>query len=763
MGFPSFPEHLANLDPAALTRLLAARPDMLVDPVPRGFTQLAQRLGGDHSLSLAMRTLNRDTVIVGLTCAVLGDSATVPAVVRLLDAPATVVRECLADLCDRGLMWIDGERVHLPDRLREHWAAEVGGDLPAAEMAQQVLADELRVVAAGLGVAVDGLRKPELIARISDAMADPRPLADTIAALPPDARDRLHDLCHDHFEFGFGYSEPGRDELTDLLVRAGLVLRPGRRPAVPREVATAFWLAHDRATITGRPAIAPAEPAAPGVRRASQAAAREAVRAVSTLLDQARAQPLAALKKGGVGPRERTRLGKYLSMPADELVLWIDLAHAAGLLAEVTAGYAPTDAYQDWRAAALSGQWAALVTAWQHLEHAPLNREMDGDKEHPPPLPLMSGAGVIRRALLAATGGDRSVRAAGAEIDWFCPMHGYPPAQRDEKVRAAMREAELLGVFAGDRRSELGEHLLADAEDDDLATRCAELLPEAPCEVLLQSDLTAVVSGQPSAAVSKLLASSAVPEARGTAEVWRFSEQSVRGALDVGWTAAGLLSELATVSSRAVPQPLEYLVHDAARRHGKVRVRGMRSCVVADEVLITEIASTRALAKLQLSRVAPTVLSSPFEIDHVLERLRVAGLSPMAEDSSGVVIVETRAEHEAPTTRRARTAKRPTSHTPASLAEQLVADPAAAAGSATFDLLAKVNRYLDKTELTQLADAVDHQLNILITYRDRKDGRVNLLIQPNGVFGNQLDAWCHLREADHEFAIADIETVVATG
>ncbi len=70
----------------ALTALLQARPDVLVQPVPRGFSQLAQRLGGAESLGVAMRTANRDMVIVGQAIVALGASATVPGLVQLLGA-----------------------------------------------------------------------------------------------------------------------------------------------------------------------------------------------------------------------------------------------------------------------------------------------------------------------------------------------------------------------------------------------------------------------------------------------------------------------------------------------------------------------------------------------------------------------------------------------------------------------------------------------------------------------------------------------------
>jgi hypothetical protein len=67
------------------------------------------------------------------------------------------------------------------------------------------------------------------------------------------------------------------------------------------------------------------------------------------------------------------------------------------------------------------------------------------------------------------------------------------------------------------------------------------------------------------------------------------------------------------VSDRALPQPLDYLISDVARRHGSVRVRDVRSCVTGSEAEITEILHTRSLRRLQLSRLAPTVLASPFK------------------------------------------------------------------------------------------------------------------------------------------------------
>ena len=60
-----FDEHLAELGQPALAALLRARPDVLVEPAPRGFAALAQRLSSASSLVAVLQTLNRDQLVAG--------------------------------------------------------------------------------------------------------------------------------------------------------------------------------------------------------------------------------------------------------------------------------------------------------------------------------------------------------------------------------------------------------------------------------------------------------------------------------------------------------------------------------------------------------------------------------------------------------------------------------------------------------------------------------------------------------------------------
>ena len=573
-----FDEHLAGLAEPALAALLRARPDVLVEPAPRGFAALAQRLSSASSLVAVLQTLNRDQLVAG-------EAITAGRQHRL---DRRLFAEVLAQLQALGLVW--GTDLRLPPLLAQHWSLDTGHG-------------------------------------------------------------------------------------TEL---------------------------------TGRPELPLARTDATSVRRAAQAAAAAVLDGVASLLDKATARPIAALRKGGIGSRELSRLARELAAEPDAVARWLDLAGEAGLLGEVDEGFAPTTDYPQWRDRRPARRWAQLAVAW-HSRPA---------------------GGPVRRALLTAASGGVSVRAVAAEIDWFCPTRD------DADLAEALREAELLGAIAGDTLTELGEHLIG--RFDDLA----EVLPPVEAGVILQSDLTAIVSG----AVPPALKAAAVRE--GSA-VWRFSAASVRSALDAGWRAEDLLRDLGEM-----PQPLEYLIRDVDRRHGHVRVRAVNSCVLADEATAAEI--SKRLPGFAL--LAPTVLSSSDSPAKVLAVLRNAGYAPVGEDPTGAVMIERRPEHRAEAT----PAVAETSISAEELAARLIAEPhVPIERGPTFDRLARQNRTLSPVELALLADAVDREGDVVIGYRDRHGSRTVRRIRPEQLLDGWLDSWCYLREDEREFAVANIESVEA--
>ncbi|QYN37803.1 helicase-associated domain-containing protein [Pseudonocardia sp. DSM 110487] len=751
----SLATYLATLDVDRLEALLRRRPDVLIDPAPRTVDELAMRLNGIESLTRALELLNRDEMIVARAVALIGEPTPATLAGRL-GVPEDQVQHLIDGLCAYGLAWhVDG-RVGLPARWAEQLAESVARFRPLAVIARQANVEHLRAAVAGLGGEPDGLRKPDLGVRLEELIDDPAVIARAVAGLSGRGRRYLDQVCRGSFVY-LGFRSENRGSIADL-TRAGLLVDgPSRVPELPRETAVMLLLLGEDGGLTGAPQL----PAATSELDDGRAGAEGALRAVTTLLDEARIRPLAALKKGGVGTRERARIARLgLAEPA----LWIDIAAAAGLLALTPEGYPATSAFDEWRDEDPGVRWARIALAWFGLALAPTSREID-DGEVPPPLPLESFGGLIRRALFRAAAGGRSIRAVGEQIDWLCPLHHYDAAGRARKVAAAVQEATQLGLVAGDRLTALGEQLAADADgpdaEEELARRATELLPATAGSLVLQSDLTAVASGQLSAAASKLLAGTAVAESRGTAAIWRFTPDSVRGALDDGWSADELRAALAAASDRPLPQPLDYLIGDVARRHGSVRVRVVRSCVTGEEPEISEILHTRSLRRLQLTRLAPTVLASPLEAGDLLPKLRAAGFAPMPEDAEGVVTVPQKENRSAPSPRTARARARVD---PCDLAARLLAARTVTApASKTEAELASLAPGLDVAEVALLADALERGRDVKIVYRNKEGNRTARDIRPEQLYGRWLNAWCHLRSAEREFTVAGIESVGPVG
>src|SRR5699024_11490842 len=132
-----------------------------------------------------------------------------------------------------------------------------------------------------------------------------------------------------------------------------------------------------------------------------------------------------------------------------------------------------------------------------------------------------------------------------------------------------------------------------------------------------------------------LVASTAVIESHGHGLTVRFTPDSVGSAIERGLEAEELLSRLRAHSPTPLPQALEYLIADAARRHGSVRVGAAGAYVRADA---PELAALVADPRLGLRSLAPTVAASVREPDTLLRVLRETGSPAVAESRSGEVL-----------------------------------------------------------------------------------------------------------------------------
>ncbi|GAA0484692.1 helicase-associated domain-containing protein [Streptomyces olivaceiscleroticus] len=416
----------------------------------------------------------------------------------------------------------------------------------------------------------------------------------------------------------------------------------------------------------------------------SQAAAAGLGGALERLLAALAVQPAALRKSGGPAVREIKRLAKAAGTSEPRTRLLLDLLLAADLLALTrtpTGTVAlPTGGYDDWLAlppgerllpvlTAWAGHWA--IATWTPFGEAPTALERGDDRRAP----------ALRHGLLAALatctegGAGRGVpvpapdapslealRPLIAVTAWHRPLAVADEPLILERAAHTLDEAAFLGLVAYGTLTPLGRALLrteTDADPAPLRGALRSLLPPPLEQALFQGDLTAVVPGPPSTALSTLLALVADRESEDSATAWRFSGASVRRALDAGRTADALIEDLTAVSATGpLPHPLTYLIKDTARTHGRIRVVRAGCCIRSDDpALVAELAAHRALRDLGLRAIAPTVLVSAEEPGPTLEALRAAGYAPALEAETGTTVVE-----RAPTHRSRAPLRKPADH-----------------------------------------------------------------------------------------------------
>jgi hypothetical protein len=377
------------------------------------------------------------------------------------------------------------------------------------------------------------------------------------------------------------------------------------------------------------------------------------------------------------------------------------------------------------------------------------------------------------RAAIVGVAGERpgcgvtEPAALAALTLWRQPFGFGDPDTAPARALACWREATMLGVVAAAAVSASGRALLDGVED--LAGALGDV-GATQRTVRLQADLTAVVTGTPSAELAALLDSAAEVESRGTAYTWRFGPASVRRALDAGHTAGGLLADLRTVAGGTVPQPLEYLITDVARRHGAVRASAVACCLRSeDTVLLAEIAADKRLRGLELRLLAPTVLACGTALEDTLAALRKAGYAPVAETADGTPVIERPTAHRAAVAPpRAKVARQRTAGSrplsapdPVALARALLAapddQPVATTGSLATVRAAAVN--LTGGEARILAHAIDNHQPVAIHYLNRDGNPSSRVIDDIELSGGSLSAWCRLRDDHRWFNLARITAV----
>lgn len=627
---------LRGLPDEALAALLRLRPD-LVTPTPTDTATLAARAQSTISVARALDDLDQFTleILDGL---------------RLLPQPSLSAVVALS------------QHPGVPDavnRLRARFL--VHGDLEALRLVPAI-EDVSSPFPAGLG-------RPaaQLSPDVAELVGDPAKMRRALLSAPAPARAVLDRLAEGP---PVGMMSTLTEPVAWLLDHRLLAQVSEEAVELPRELG--LLLRRDAGPL-GRlhpkPPPAASEPREQSaVDSAGAGQAMSAVRHTEDLLEALAADPAPVLRGGGMGVLPHRRLAKVAGLSEQDAALFFETAYAAGLIGELETStestFVPTSGYDQWRGLPLAQRWTRLANAWLAMSRQPALAGRRDERDRPmtvlSPQLERASAPAVRRAILSGLAEPEGSAPTADElievIRWHAPrrMRGREGAYRD-----AIREAATLGLTGANALTTYGRALLAgfdeDGDDDPLGLRpdgmlppdetpavvaLNELLPPPVDHVLVQADLTVVVPGPAEPALATELELIADHESGGGASVYRVTQAGVRRALDAGYHANDLHDLFKRRSRTAVPQALTYLIDDVARTHGGLRTGTAGAYLRSDdESLITTALADRRLADLQLRRLAPTVLITPFTSGRLLNSLREAGYAPVPEDASGAAVL----------------------------------------------------------------------------------------------------------------------------
>lgn len=430
-----------------------------------------------------------------------------------------------------------------------------------------------------------------------------------------------------------------------------------------------------------------------------------AVTGVSELVTELLAEPAHELQKGGLALPSVKRLATALSVTMTDVPGMLSIAARAGLVAREGRLWLATDAGTGWQQHSTPQRWSALVAAW--IDALPSDiRDLLAQRAHAP-----WGAGLQ------------------ALVVWNYPAGGGDIQQR---VAQFAGDAELLGLTAQDTPSSPGTLLLENGIDA-ATERMNALFPAEVDRVYLQHDLSIVAPGPLTPAIDTRLRAVADVEGRALASAYRVSEASVNRAISTGETADSLLAFLTEISLTGIPQPLNYLVAETARRYGRVRVGSIvetadaprhdsrnRSYIASDDTnLLHTLEVDQALAALGLVRDDGRLVSR-FARDEVFWALTDARYPVAAENPDGAIV----------NLRRGRTVPAPRQESPdatAALVGRLRAAAAESGPDATRAWLAR-----------QLEIAVRARVALIVSVTMPDARVVEYALEPTGVGGGRL-------------------------
>lgn len=447
-------------------------------------------------------------------------------------------------------------------------------------------------------------------------------------------------------------------------------------------------------------------------------------------------EPPTALRTGGIGVRDLKRIAEHMGVDEVCAGFVAELCYLSGLVVvDPDDQILPTSAFDIWLTKSAEERWYSLSILWLDTSRVSGLIGKISDKNIAPLGPELDRAGVslIRRTTLKVLIENPEIspkiESLQEVVKWWNPQR-----VNNDFIFWNLREAEWLGITGQGVISTFGINLLNSSET--LGVEAA--LPKPVDHILIQADNSAVAPGPLTAELSAELGTIADIESRGGATVYRFSEASIRRGLDHGKTGEQIKTFLTKTSKTPMPQPLDYLIADVAKRHGRLRVGTAHTYIrCEDEGLVQQILHDKKCEHLRLRKIASQVLVTELELTEVISELREYGYLPAAENASGVLLSQ-------PNLRRSKSRPKPpriiSEFTAPKEAIVLAAVKTIRAGERSRKVEPIIPGTSSNETLALINQYIDEKRTLVISYADNNGGVSNRIIEPISISLGTLTA-----------------------
>ena len=709
----TFADELRARADDALASIFKLRPD-LVSPVPNDFSALAARATSTPSLVRALDSINMwHYQIIEAACAL-------PEPFKKSEIVSVTSEEtafALDHLWQMGLLYKEGNNYRTPTNLKV-----LIGDEPA-----------------GLG--------PIAVKKFDFSILKEIPKAseEVLAKLtwgPP--RGQIGNI-----------KKPG-NAIGWLLDNGVLVALDSNTVALPRDVAIKLRGGKiHKEMVSKAPNLIGKEVVQKQIDLAAIANISTILRWCEELLHNLSDEPPTALRTGGLGVRDLKKIAEHLGIDETCAGFVAELCYLGGLLViDSDDQILPTSAFDIWLTKSAEERWYSLVVLWLDTSRVSGLIGKISDKNVAPLGPELdrAGASLIRRSTLKVLNDNPritpDVKSLQEIVKWINPQRA-----NNDYVEWTLREAEWLGITGQGALSTFGSNLLNEKEMLEIEPA----LPKPVDHILIQADNSAVAPGPLTPELASEMGTIADIESRGGATVYRFSDSSIRRGLDHGKTGDQIKTFLSKISKTPMPQPLEYLITDIAKRHGRLRVGSAHTYIrCEDEGLVQQILHDKKCEHLRLRKIAPQVLVTDFELAEVIGELREFGYLPAAENSGGVLLSQ-------PNLRRSKSRPKPPRIISEFTAPKDAIVTAAVKTIRAGERSKKVDPIIPGTSSNETLALINQYINegksLIISYADNNGGVSNRIIEPISISLGTLTARDETSDEILQFRIPRINGV----